>query len=217
MATTHRRRLAGPLGLLLLLDNALAYRVPTSRRQLLGAAAASVAAARPAAAVDVRRTIAQIQRDAPSTTAADFSSVIEIRPISGPAGAGQALVIVDAGNAGDFEFMWLKDSATGEILSTAYSKLPPPMMIKAAVARGRAVTPMAYSESVGLYEGDPFLVNVGAYRPDVLYPGRPDGPIGVGGKGLYAAPPPPPPPALPSPLPAAADPATRNVGPEYGV
>ena len=97
-------------------------------------------------------------------------------------------MIVDAGNAGDFEFMWLKDAVTGEVLSTAYNKLPPPMLIKTSVARGRLVTPMAYSSLLGMYEGDTFEVDVGSFRPEAIYPGRPDGPVGVGGKALYARP-----------------------------
>jgi hypothetical protein len=157
------------------------------RRAAAATLAAALGAPIGASALDVKRAVKSLESDATiSRTAADFTSVIEVRPVSGPAGAGAALVVVDAGNAGDFEFMWLKDAVTGEVISTAYYKLPPPMLIKTSVARGRLVTPMAYSSRMGLYEGDTFEVDVGRFRPEAMYPGRPDGPVMVGGRALYA-------------------------------
>ena len=59
------------------------------------------------------------------------------------------------------------------------------MVVKASVERGRFVRPMAYSKEAGLFQGDAFAVEVGQYRPDFTYSGRPDGPIGIMGEGVY--------------------------------
>lgn len=163
-----------------------------SRRGAVAAATASFGIA-PATAFNLERFVAEIDRGAASRTSADFSSVIQVTPISGPVGVGSALVTVDAGNAGDFEYLWLKDAFSGKILAAASSKAPT-MTIKAQIARGAFVIPLAYSKEVGLYEGDPFEVTVADYvpAPNVQYPGRPEGPITIGGDPLYKKGPPVP-------------------------
>ena len=116
---------------------------------------------------------------------ADFTQVIEMRPISGPSGVKNALVLIDAGNAGDFDYVWLKNAKTGKVLGVASKAAPPPMIVRVAVERGQIVRGVAYSKEAGLWEGDPFEVRVGEYRPQGMYEGRPDGPIGVFGEPLY--------------------------------
>ena len=59
------------------------------------------------------------------------------------------------------------------------------MVLKASIERGKVIRPMAYSRQAGLWEGDAFEVQVGSYRPPIAYPGRPNGPIGIMGKGIY--------------------------------
>ena len=160
-----------------------------SRRHAVVAGAAActtLTCAQPASAIAYFKELTLLDKETAERTEADFSSVIEIRPIGGPLGAASALVVVDAGNAGDFDYVWLKNAATNEVVATIGKKQPPPMMIKAPLARGMVIKPMAYSKEAGLWEGDAFLVNVGEWRPDVLYPGRPDGPIGLGGEAAYA-------------------------------
>ena len=141
---------------------------------------------RRANALNINTYVAGLDKDATKRTQADFSSVVEIRPISGPAGIKKGLVIVDAGNAGDFDFVWLKDAKSGKILGVANKKAPPPMIVKADAERGSFVRPMAYSEKAGLWEGDPFLVEVGEFMPrGSIYEERPEGPISVFGSPLY--------------------------------
>lgn len=136
--------------------------------------------------------MSELDREAGETrTSADFTSVIQVTPISGPVGIGNALVVVDAGNAGDFEYLWLKDALSGKVLAVASSKAPT-MTIKAQIPRGAFIKPLAYSSKVGLYEGDTFEVNVANFvpAPNVQYPGRPEGPITIGGDPLYKRGPP---------------------------
>ena len=59
------------------------------------------------------------------------------------------------------------------------------MVVKATVERGSIVRGMAYSKSAGLWEGDPFEVLVGEFRPQPKYEGRPDGPISAFGTPIY--------------------------------
>jgi hypothetical protein len=166
---------------------ALGFSAPTellSRRNAL-AAAGLLAVPAPAKAFNVDTFVAALDRDAVSRTAADFSSVIELRPISGPTGVKNALVIIDAGNAGDFEYVWLKIAKTGKVLGVANRAAPPPMRVRATAPRGEIVRPMAYSKKAGLWEGDPFEVKVGEYRPEAIYEGRPDGPLNLLGQPIY--------------------------------
>ena len=57
------------------------------------AAAAGVLPLRPALALNIERAVAQLDAEATKRTEADFSSVVEIRPISGALGVSNALVI----------------------------------------------------------------------------------------------------------------------------
>ena len=59
------------------------------------------------------------------------------------------------------------------------------MVVKSTVERGSVVRPMAYSAKQGLWEGDPFIVEFGEFRPAATYEGRPDGPLNVFGQGIY--------------------------------
>jgi len=158
----------------------------TSRRSLatqaVAAAATLVCAPRSSLALNLELLVGRLDAEAKYRTAADFSSVVEVRPISGP--TVSALVVVDAGNAGDFEYVWLKDELKNKVISVRSSGSPS-MMIKVPVPRGTIVRPLAYSKETGLYVGDPMEVRVGGYRPDVLYEGRPDGPKTVRGEYLY--------------------------------
>ena len=149
------------------------------------AAAAGVLPLRPALALNIERAVAQLDAEATKRTEADFSSVVEIRPISGALGVSNALVILDAGNVREFDYVWLKDEISGKVLA-ATTKEAPPLPIKVSAARGGVIRPMAYSKSAGLYEGDTIRVVVADYRPEKTYDGRPNGPIGINGKALYA-------------------------------
>ena len=141
---------------------------------------------RAAQAFNINTFVVQLDKDAEKRTAADFSQVVEMRPISGPSGVNTALVIIDAGNAGDFEYVWLKDAKTGKVLGTVANKAaPPPMVVKASAPRGSIVRPMAYSKAAGLWQGDPFEVQVGQFRPQATYEGRPDGPLNAFGQPIY--------------------------------
>ena len=110
---------------------------PLSRRALLvtTSSAALLAPPRAANAFNINTFVTSLDKEALTRTPADFSQVVEIRPISGPQGVTNALVIVDAGNAGDFEYVWLKNAKTGKILGVANSAAPPPMVVKAQVPR----------------------------------------------------------------------------------
>ena len=92
-----------------------------------------------------------------------------------------------AGNAGDFDYVWLKNAKTGKVLGTVANRAAPgEMVVKATAERGLVVRPMAYSSGSGLWEGDPFLVQVGQFRPEAQYPeGRPDGPLNLFGQPIY--------------------------------
>jgi hypothetical protein len=140
---------------------------------------------RAALALNVERAVAQLDAEATKRVAADFSSVVEIRPISGALGVQSALVILDAGNMREFDYVWIKDEISGKVLGVT-TKEAPPYPIKVSAARGGVIRPMAYSKATGLYEGDTIKVVVADYRPDKTYDGRPNGPIGINGKALYA-------------------------------
>ena len=159
------------------------------RRGIIHSVTAAAASAtffpQAAQALNIELTVSEIDRAATKRTPADFSSVLEIRPISGPLGVGNGLVILDAGNAGDFDYVWLRNEKTGKVIK-ATSKAAPPGPLKVNAARGSFVRPLAYSKSSGLYEGDIFEVLVGEFIPDVVYEGRPNGPIGISGKALYS-------------------------------
>ena len=158
-----------------------------TRRSAIGAglAAAAIPCA-PASAFNINTFVAQLDKDTTKRTAADFSQVVEMRPISGPTGVSTALVLIDAGNAGDFEYVWLKDEKSGKVLGTVANKAaPPPMIVRVAAPRGAIVRPMAYSKAAGLWEGDTFEVKVGDFRPQAMYEGRPDGPLNAFGQPIY--------------------------------
>ena len=131
-----------------------------SRRGVLSAGAAA-AISSPAYAFNLQQYVKQLDAETTKRIAADFSTVVEMRPISGPQGIKTALVIIDAGNAGDFEYVWLKDAKSGKILAVGSSKAPPPFIVRATVERGSIVRGVAYSKEAGLLEGDPFEVRVG--------------------------------------------------------
>ena len=167
---------------------ALSPAAGVSRRHATGiflGAAAATPLPRPARALNIERLVAELDREATKRTPADFSSVMEIRPISGPLGVKSALVIMDAGNAGQFDYVWIKDELSGKVIAVT-SAAAPPGPLKTSASRGGFVRPYAYSKSDGLYEGDAIEVLVGEYRPEAKYDGRPDGPLTIGGKGLYA-------------------------------
>ena len=155
-----------------------------SRRGVLSAGAAA-AISSPAYAFNLQQYVKQLDAETTKRIAADFSTVVEMRPISGPQGIKTALVIIDAGNAGDFEYVWLKDAKSGKILAVGSSKAPPPFIVRATVERGSIVRGVAYSKEAGLLEGDPFEVRVGEYRPQAQYEGRADGPLNVFGQPIY--------------------------------
>ena len=98
-----------------------------SRRVVLSstAAAAGVRPLRPALALNIERAVAQLDAEATKRTEADFSSVVEIRPISGALGVSNALVILDAGNVREFDYVWLKDEISGKVLAATTKEAPP--------------------------------------------------------------------------------------------
>ena len=164
---------------------AVGLAAPTwSRRGVLSAGAA-FAASSPAHAFNIDTYVKQLDKEATKRTAADFSQVVEMRPISGPQGIKTALVIIDAGNAGDFDYVWLKNAKTGKILAVSSKAAPPPYVVRATVERGQIVRGVAYSKEAGLWEGDPFEVRVGEFRPQAQYEGRADGPLNVFGQPIY--------------------------------
>ena len=156
-----------------------------TRRSALTAGAAIIAAPRAASAFDVKRYVTSLDTEATTRTPADFTQVIEMTPMSGPTGVKNALVTIDAENAGEFDFVWIKDAKTGKVLGTANKLAPPPMRVRATVERGSFFRALAYSKEQGLYESDVFEVKVGDYRPPTKYEGRPNGPIGIMGEGVY--------------------------------
>ena len=172
-----------------LLAAALSTPPNVSRRNVIsaGTAVAAVAATPgPALAFNIVAEVASLDKSATTRTEADFSQVVEMRPISGPTGVKNALVIIDAGNAGDFDYVWLKEAKSGKVLGTVANKAaPPPMIVRATAERGSIVRPMAYSKSKGLWQGDPFIVQVGSFRPEAIYEGRPDGPLNVFGQPIF--------------------------------
>ena len=185
-----RDSVRGLLAVVIVASCALLEPLPlTSRRGVLRSAAGlgvgAVLPPRAALALNVERAVAQLDAEATKRTGADFSSVVEIRPISGALGVQNALVILDAGNVREFDYVWIKDEISGKVLAVT-TKAAPPYPLKASAARGGVIRPMAYSKDTGLYEGDTIKVVVADYRPERTFDGRPNGPIGINGKALYA-------------------------------
>jgi len=155
-----------------------------TRRVVLTTAAAASWSSQPmqAQAINLELMVADIDAKVSERTAGDFSAALEVRPISGPQGIVKAAVELN-GDGADFELIWFKNPETGKVLGTVRSvKAPKPFVLKQSFNRGALLQPMAWGSKCGLYEGDPFELLVGDYKPVSKYPGFPKG---VGGASLY--------------------------------